>query len=87
MPHFAVGEELFLSRKDYTNEAKIQALHESLKQNYKLTIHPDDIQYLIVPDESYILKLVEHLRKLYDPDNATLVATTIMTTDCIHEDV
>jgi hypothetical protein len=87
VPHLAVGEQLFLSRKDYLNEIKRNALHASFKQKYKLAIHPDDIQYLIVPDDRQILELVEHLRKLYDPENATLVTTAIMTTDCIHEDV
>jgi hypothetical protein len=87
VPRLEVGEELFLSRKDYLNDVKRNALHASFKQKYNLGIHSDDIQYLIVPDDRHILELVEHLRKLYDEENATLVTTAIMTTDCIHEDV
>jgi hypothetical protein len=87
VPKLTDGEELFLSREAWTNKTKIQALHASFKQKYKLTIHPDDIQYLIVPDDGHILELVKHLRNLYDPDNATLVTTAIMTTDCIMDDV
>jgi hypothetical protein len=87
VPKFAVGERLFLSREDWTNNAKVQTLHESFKQKYKLTIHPDDIQYLIVPDDGHILELVKHLRTLYDSDDATLVTTAIMTNDCITDDV
>jgi Putative abortive phage resistance protein AbiGi, antitoxin len=87
VPKLADGEELFLCRDDWTNETKVRTLHASFKQKYKLTIHPDDIQYLIVPDDGYILELVKHLRELYGSDDATLVTTAIMTTDCIHEDV
>ena len=53
----------------------------------KLPIRPDDIQYLIVPDDGHILELVKHLRILYSSDDSTLVTTAIMTIDCITEDV
>jgi len=87
VPHLSVGEELCLSREDYTNESKVKSLEESLRQNHRLRVHPDNIQYLIVPDDSHILGLVKHLGSLYNPDDVTLVTTTIMTTDCITEDV
>lgn len=87
VPHLPVGEQLFLSRENYTNKAKVEALHASFKQKYKLSIHPDDIQYLIVPNDGYILQLVKHLRTLYGSDDVTLVTTAIMTIDCITDDV
>ena len=87
MPRLAAAEEFFVTRNDYTDKKKIATLHASLKQKYKLIVSPNDIQYLIVPDDRHILQLVEHLRKLYNLNDATLVTTAIMTTDCIHEDV
>jgi hypothetical protein len=87
VPRLAAAEEFFVTRNDYTDKKKIATLHASLKQKYKLIVSPNDIQYLIVPDDRHILQLVEHLRKLYNLNDATLVTTAIMTTDCIHEDV
>ena len=87
VPRVAANEQFFLTREEHTNKEKTAELHASFKQNYKLIVHPNDIQYLIVPDDGHILELVKHLRKLYNPDDATLVTTAIMTTDCIHEDV
>lgn len=87
VPNLEVGEELFLPRMHYTNDAKREALHASYKQKYKLVVHPNDIQYLIVPDDRHILALVEHLRKLYTADDATFVTTAIMTGDRIMLDV
>jgi len=87
VPRLVPNEQVFLPRKDYTDKEKLARLHTSLKQKYKLTVHPDDIQYLIVPEDKHILELVKHLRKLYSQDNATLVTTAIMTIDCIHEDI
>jgi Putative abortive phage resistance protein AbiGi, antitoxin len=86
VPHLPVGEHLFLSRDEYTDKTKVETLHASFKQKYNLPICPDDIQYLIVPDDGFILKLVKHLGTLYGPDDAIIVTTAIMTTDCITDD-
>jgi hypothetical protein len=87
VPQLAVDEQLFLAREDYTNEAKVDALHASFKTRFKLHVAPDYIQYLVVPDDDHIFELVNFLRKNYDPDDATLVTTAIMTIDCIIQDV
>lgn len=87
VPRVAANEQIFLPREVYTNKEKLVKLYASFKEKCKLTVHPDDIQYLIVPEDGHILELVEHLRSLYNPDDATLVTTAIMTIDCIHEDV
>ncbi len=87
VPRVAPNEQFFITREDYSSHEKIAALHAALKEKHKLIVHPNDIQYLIVPDDGYILKLVKYLRTLYGQDDATLVTTAIMTIDCIHEDV
>jgi abortive phage resistance protein AbiGi (putative antitoxin) len=80
-------EPLFLNREDYASSFKIDALHRRLKTKYALPIHPDDVQYLIVPEDKHILALAKYLKRLYSEDDAVLVTTAIMTIDCIHEDV
>ena len=55
-----------------------------------MTVRPDDIMYLILPytpDERHVLDLARFLKRLYKADDAVLVATTIMTDDCLKEDV
>lgn len=80
-------EPLFLCREDYTNTSKINVLHRRFKKQNALPIPPDDIQYLIVPDDNYILALHKYLTRLYSRNDATLVTTAIMTIDCIQDDV
>jgi hypothetical protein len=85
-----VPEPLFLDWKDYVNEPKRTKLHKRLEKQYPLRIPPDYIQYLIVPydrGENNILELHRYLKRLYSPKDAILVTTTIMTDDCIEEDV
>ncbi len=72
---------------NYVNTLTTNYLHESFEKKNTLLIRPDDIQYLIVPDDDHILELHEHLKKLYILEDAILVTTAIMTTDCICEDV
>jgi hypothetical protein len=56
-----------------------------------LLIHPNFIRYLILPPdetEDNVLELHEHLRGIYKSNkDAILVTTTIMTEDCISEDI
>jgi hypothetical protein len=59
-----------------------------------LPIHPDDIQYLIVPydkDENNVLELHDYVMRLYTQrysrKDAILVTTAIMTDDHIQEDI
>jgi|GEM_PF-488410 len=87
-------EPLFLDRKDYKNETKRNKLHMRLKNQNALSISPDFIQYLIVPydkGENNILELYNYIMSLYgrrySRKDAKLVTTTIMTVDCIMEDV
>lgn len=87
VPDVQAGDELFLTWADYANVAKRKALHEKFKRKYALKISPDDIEYLIVPDDSHVLKLAKFVRTLYEPDDATLVTTAIMTSDRIEADV
>jgi hypothetical protein len=84
------GEPLFLRRGGYTNAHKTNTLNKRLKAKYALPIHPDDVQYLIVPDdkqERHVLSLAKYIKGLYGHNNAVLVTTTIMSFDCIQEDV
>jgi hypothetical protein len=87
VPIVDAGDALFLGRADYTNVPKLRALHWKFKRKHVLRVSPDDIQYLIVPDDSHILRLVERLQKLYNSRDATLVTTAIMTSDRIEADI
>jgi hypothetical protein len=87
-------ETLFLNWEDYHNEAKRNKLHKRFKNQNALLISPDSIQYLIVPydkEENNILELYKYIMSLYarrySREDAMLVTTTIMTDDCIKEDV
>jgi abortive phage resistance protein AbiGi (putative antitoxin) len=40
---------LFLKRSEYRNSRRRDFLHNRLRQKYTLPVHPDDIQYLVVP--------------------------------------
>jgi hypothetical protein len=86
-------EPLFLAKNDYDNTSKRNAIHQTLKKKHALPITPNIIQYLILPyhkDEKNVLELHDYLMRLYGRrygrKAAVLVATTIMTDDCIKED-
>jgi len=81
------AEQLFLGKEDYDNNSKKNALHRRFKKQNALPIFPDDIQYLLVPNDNLILELHEYLIGLYDREDAILVTSAIMTTDRIQEDV
>jgi len=87
VPVVREDEPLFLNRDHYTRPNITKALHRRFRKEYALPIHPDDIQYLIVPNDGHILALHKYLKRLYTPKDAVLVTTAIMTIDCIHEDV
>ena len=87
VPVVQSGEPLFLGRDEYTNTSRKTALSKRFRNEYAIPIHPDDIQYLIVPNDNYILSLHKYLKRLYSWEDAILVTTAIMTIDCIHEDV
>jgi hypothetical protein len=81
---------LFLDWEQYSDIRRRRKLHSSLIQHNTLPIPPDAIQYLILPfekDEQNILDLHEYITKLYPRRDAILVTTTIMTDNCIKEDV
>ena len=82
-------ESLFLDRKDYSNPAKRNRLHNRFKKQNVLPISPDVIQYLIVPydrDENNIIELHNYLMKRYSRKDAILVTSAIMTHDRIRDD-
>jgi hypothetical protein len=90
VPTVEPGEPLFLTVEEYENAATKDKAHRRLRRKFALTIHPDDIQYLILPvdkTENQIVELHRYLKRIYSPRNAVLVTTTIMTEDCILEDV
>jgi hypothetical protein len=90
VPDVAEGERLFLGRKDYRNGSVTDKLHKSLRTEHALRILPDDIMYLIVPydrAEKRVLELHKYLKSFYSPRDVALVTTTIMTDDCIREDI
>jgi hypothetical protein len=85
---------LFLDFKEYEDGSRRNALHNIFKKEHSLAITPDVVQYLIVPyekDEQNILKLHDFVMRLfrrrYSRKDAVLVGTTIMTDDCIKEDI
>jgi hypothetical protein len=79
--------QLFLEKEGYENNSKRNALHRRFKKQYALPISPDDIQYLLVPNDDLILELHEYVMGLYNREDGILVTTAIMTTDRIQEDV
>jgi hypothetical protein len=87
VPQLTNGEKLFIERAEYSDKAKVKRLHNSFRKRFSLCVEPDDIMYLIVPDDGYILQLVRRLHKLYGHNDATIVTTAIMTIDCIEDDV
>jgi|ERR1017187_2565658 hypothetical protein len=83
------GSDLFLRWADYHDTSKRASLHEGLEK-LALPVHPDFIMYLILPDErseNNVMELHDCLMALYDRKDAILVTSTIMTVDCIHEDI
>jgi hypothetical protein len=94
VPDVRRDEKLFLNREDYDNTVKRNELQKRFEKHDALPIHPDDIQYLIVPydkDENNILELHDYLMRLYarrySRKDAILVTSAIMTDDCIRDDV
>jgi hypothetical protein len=81
------GSPYYLTRDDYFNKVKTDEILAKIKAQGALKIRPNDIQYLIVPDDSHILELHRFLKRLYSVDDAIVVTTAIMTIDCISEDV
>jgi hypothetical protein len=80
---------LFLEWRYYNERSKLEHLDKGLKK-HALTIDPDSIWYLVLPfekDEENVLHLHDFVTGLYTRRDAALVATTIMTTDCIEHDV
>ena len=94
VPVIRRSEPLFLDFKEYNRTSRRRALHDALKKEHSLKITPDVIQYLIVPydkKEENILELHDYVMRLYGRHwghkDAVLVGTTIMTDDCIKEDI
>ena len=80
---------MFLRWAAYHDTSKRASLHEGLEK-LALPVHPDFIMYLILPDErseNNVMELHDCLMALYDRKDAILVTSTIMTVDCIHEDI
>lgn len=87
-------QPLFLNWNDYSNKSKREALHGILKKEHSIEATPDDVSYLILKyekDEANVLRLHDFVMQLYGRrygrKNAVLVTTTIMTDDCIKEDI
>ena len=85
---------LFLNQDEFHDAQKLNALHEQFKKTHALMVTPKAIQYLIIPydkEERGVLALHDFVVKLYSKrysrKDAVLVATTIMTDDCIKEDI
>jgi hypothetical protein len=77
------GAPLFLRREDYQNQAKRETLVNEIKANFMLTVKPEDIQFLIVPDDNHILELHEFIKHLYGVNDTIFVTTAIMTVDSL----
>jgi len=94
VPVFRRSDPLFLNFNAYEDVLRRAELHKVLKKEHSLTITPDVVQYLIVPydeDEKNVLELHDYVMSLYGRrfghKDAVLVGTTIMTDDCIKEDI
>ena len=82
----------FLSWKEYRNERRREKLQEELRRDYTLKIHPQNVQYLILPyskTERNVLRMHDYIMDLYgsrfDRTEAALVVTTIMTDDALED--
>jgi Putative abortive phage resistance protein AbiGi, antitoxin len=87
VPRLQIGEKLFISRREYEDDSKRSALHAALKSKHTLRVTPQDIIYLMVPDDSRVIKLFKHLVTLYGAKDAILPQTAIISVDCIVGDV
>lgn len=85
VPTFSDGSPIRIANEIYLMQNKRQVEKVHLEPR-PLKFGPDDIQYIIVPDDSHILKVHELLKSIYSKRDAILTTTTIMTVDCIYED-
>ncbi len=87
VPNIRDHHKLFL--RNYANPTETEALYVHFRNKYALRVQPDDIQYLIVPDDAHVLLLADFISRKshYSKTNVTLVTTAIMTVDCIHQDI
>jgi hypothetical protein len=82
----------FLPWKEYRNERRREKLQEELRRDYTLKIHPQNVQYLILPyskSETNVKRLHDYIMDLYETrfnrTEAALVVTTIMTSDALED--
>jgi hypothetical protein len=90
VPSVQSSPPLSLDRPDFENTTVRNRWQRLFLKKHALPIHPDDIQYLIVPydrDETNILVLHDFLRRIYSRRDAILVTSAILTYDCIEDDI
>src|SRR5260221_12082493 len=64
VPQLPVGDRLFLTWDDLQDKKGVEAKNDSLRKKFSLRIEPDDIQYLIVPDEERVIQLARFIDTL-----------------------
>jgi hypothetical protein len=79
-----------LSYKDYLDEEKRAAANARLAERAPLYFEPNDIRFIVVPDESEILPLLNEIEKSkggkYNYNDVRMLSTKILTVDKIKED-
>ncbi len=78
---------MFLPWGEYRNSAARAKLQAVLRKRCALPIGPNDIQYLLVPNDRHIPELHKFLMHRYGNKDGILVTTAIMTVDRIEKDI
>ncbi|MFI5253128.1 MAG: abortive infection system antitoxin AbiGi family protein [Bacteroidota bacterium] len=79
----------FLNKETFHNRDIKKGFEEVLARECCLKFTPDDIQYIIVPDEDEIIpmiKIIESLQWGYSPDEMKALCTCIISANRIQED-
>lgn len=87
VPTFPDGSPIQISNEKWSEKPKANLENRNLK-DHPLIFGADDIEYLIVPNDTYIMRLHRFLCRVYKGDEEGIVAATtaIMTADRIDAD-
>jgi hypothetical protein len=86
-----MSDEVYVLKREHYSNVKLKAEADSrLAARFKLRFTPDDIQYIILQDDSEILPMIRQLERIkhrYRLDDVKILTTTIMTVDRIWADI
>jgi hypothetical protein len=94
VPPVQKGRDLFIHFSAYSHGPTRSELEQRYQRDYSLPLTPDDIQYLIVKynrGEQNVIDLHDFIMRIFSRRfsrrDAILVTTSIMTHDCIRDDI